>query len=57
MELNEIIIAAYPEFAEISLYESGIYLQDDSDGAGAYIREWNYSKPIPEGLSLGKPNA
>jgi len=55
MELNEIIIAAYPELAEISLYESGIYLQDDSDGVGAYIREWNYSKPIPEGLSLGKP--
>jgi hypothetical protein len=34
-----------------------IILQDDSDGVGAYIAEWKYSKPIPEGLTLGKPSA
>ena len=34
--------------------ELGIYLCDDADGKGAYITKWNYSKPIPEGLKLGK---
>jgi hypothetical protein len=29
-------------------------LQDDADGKGAYIAAWNYSKPIPDGLKLGK---
>ena len=57
MELNEIIIEAYPELVETGLLDAGIYLQDDSDGVGAYIREWNYTKPIPEGLTLGKPSA
>jgi hypothetical protein len=56
MELWEKIITAYPEINPTDDFKSlGIYLQDDSDGVGAYIREWNYSKPIPEGLSLGKP--
>ena len=31
-----------------------IKLQDDSDGLGAYIAKWEYSKPIPAGLKLGK---
>jgi hypothetical protein len=29
----------------------------DSDGVGAYIAKWEYSKPIPSGLTLGKPSA
>jgi hypothetical protein len=58
MELWEKIIEAYPEINPTDNFKSlGIYLQDDSDGVGAYIREWNYNKPIPEGLSLGKPSA
>lgn len=58
MELWEKIIAAYPEIKPTDDFRLlGIYLQDDSDGVGAYIREWNYSKPIPEGLTLGKPVA
>jgi hypothetical protein len=58
MELWQQIIEAYPEINPSDDFARlGIYLQDDSDGVGAYIREWNYSKPIPEGLSLGKPNA
>jgi hypothetical protein len=52
------IIAEYPELEGNSAFPNGtIILQDDSDGVGAYIREWNYSKPIPEGLTLGKPLA
>jgi hypothetical protein len=55
MDLYEIIIAAYPELtdADFSL-KNTIVLQNDSDGFGDYIREWNYDKPIPEGLKLGK---
>ena len=55
MELWEKIVAEYPEIT--SFKQCGIILRDDSDGVGAYIEEWNYSKPIPEGLSLGKPQA
>lgn len=58
MELWEKIIEAYPEIKSTDDFLAlGIYLRDDSDGAGAYIREWNYSQPIPEGLTLGKPVA
>jgi hypothetical protein len=58
MNIFEKIIEAYPELSITDFGLNGtIILQDDSDGVGAYIREWNYSKPIPEGLSLGKPNA
>ena len=53
MELYKTIIAEYPELAEVN-FEKLIVLQDDSDGVGGYIREWNYSKPIPAGLKLGK---
>lgn len=55
MELWEKIIAAYPEInATDNFMELGIHLQDDSDGKGAYIAKWGYSKPIAEGLKLGK---
>ena len=55
MELWEQIIAAYPEIkATDNFVELGISLQDDSDGQGAYIAQWNYAKPIPDGLKLGK---
>ena len=56
MELWQKIIEAYPEIkATDNFADLGIYLQDDSDGLGAYIAKWNYSKPIPDGLTLGKP--
>lgn len=62
MELWEKIIAAYPEladddFAELNPITGKICLRDDSDGIGAYIEKWEYSKPIPDGLTLGKPTA
>jgi hypothetical protein len=58
MELWEKIIEAYPEIEPTDSFRAlGIYLQDDSDGVGAYIKKWEYSKPIPEGLTLGKPLA
>lgn len=48
MTLFDQIIAAFPELADnLKTFVNGtIVLQDDLDGTGAYIREWNYSKPI-----------
>jgi hypothetical protein len=58
MELWEKIVLAYPEIEATSDFNSlGIFLRNDSDGQGAYIAKWHYSKPIPEGLTLGKPSA
>lgn len=58
MELWEKIIEAYPEIKPTDNFgQFGILLQDDSDGIGAYIAKWEYSKPIPSGLTLGKPSA
>jgi hypothetical protein len=59
MELWEQITEVYPELAENNFVEftKEIILRDDSDGVGAYIEKWEYSKPIPEGLTLGKPAA
>lgn len=55
MELWEQIIAAYPDIKPTdSFIDLGIVLQDDSDGKGPYIAKWEYSKPIPKGLKLGK---
>jgi hypothetical protein len=57
MTLFETITSFYPELKSSDFRpDTGIILlQDDSDGLGAYIAKWDYSKPIPEGLSLGKP--
>jgi len=54
MELWEKIVEVYPELKDSTLLQNGIFLQDDSDGSGAFIREWNYSKPIPQGFKVGK---
>ena len=58
MELFEKVFKAYPELeSDKELFMNTIILQDDSDGVGAYIAKWEYSKPIPDGLTLGKPTA
>jgi hypothetical protein len=54
MSITDVILEAYPELDTISFFDGTIVLQDDSDGQGAYVREWNYSKPLPEGLTVGK---
>jgi hypothetical protein len=54
MTVYETIIAAYPELENADLFGAGIILQDDSDGQGAFIAEWNYSQPLPEGMKVGK---
>lgn len=55
MSLYEEIIKVYPELEGSDLFRNGtIILQDDSDDLGAYVRAWNYSKPLPDGLKIGK---
>lgn len=55
MELWEQVIEAFPEINPTDDFEKlGIFLKDDSDGTGAYIAEWEYSKPLPKGLKVGK---
>jgi hypothetical protein len=55
MELIEQILDTYPELKEMNyVFTSDIILYDDSDGQGAYIFKWEYDKPIPKGLKLGK---
>lgn len=57
MNIYEIIIDTYPELTDWKLFDKHIILQNDSDGAGDYVAKWDYSQPIPEGLTLGKPSA
>jgi hypothetical protein len=54
MTIYETITTKYPELVDADFLKLGIILQDDSDGQGAYVAEWNYSKPIPAGLKIGK---
>ena len=57
MSLYDEIIAALPELADKPKeFDNGgtIWLRNDSDGVGDYIERWEYSKPIPAGLKLGK---
>lgn len=54
MTTQETIYAAYPELENADLLALGIQLQDDSDGKGVWLVKWEYSKPIPTGLKLGK---
>lgn len=55
MELSQIIIEAYSEILPTDDFRKlGIFLMDDKDGLGVYIWKWEYSKPIPAGLKLGK---
>jgi hypothetical protein len=59
MSIFNKIIEAYTELAENELkaFEKIVVLQDDADGNGVYLAQWNYDKPIPDGLTLGKPQA
>ena len=57
MTLYDQIIAKYPGLVGTDVFYTDIILQDDSDGVGAYIRKWDYKKPLPTGLTVGKPTA
>jgi len=55
MSLYDELTNIYPELSDAHFNpESGsITLKDDGDGI-AYIAKWEYSKPLPEGMKVGK---
>ena len=55
MALYNDIIAALPELENTKAFADGtIVLQNDADEAGDYIAKWEYSKPLPDGMKVGK---
>lgn len=55
MDLFFEITSVYPELND-SYFEpsrGSILLCDDGDGI-QYVAKWDYSKPIPKGIKLGK---
>jgi hypothetical protein len=54
MDLYAEITKVYTELTTDDFLNGVITLQDDGDGTGPYIREWNYSKPIPAFLTFYK---
>lgn len=56
--LYEQIKQTFPNLEDNKFSDGTIVLQNDSDGVGDYIKEWNLDKseyPLPSGLSVGKP--
>jgi hypothetical protein len=53
--LDEMIKNAYSEITDSDFHPTfgSILLRDDGDGI-QYIAKWDYSKPLPEGLKVGK---
>ena len=54
MNLYEKIITLYPELADFNFASGVITLQNDSDGRGDYIAEWNHPtlpRPTEEQLA------
>jgi hypothetical protein len=56
MSLFDNLLKALPELSANDFHPTlgTIKLQDDSDGQGSYIAEWDYHLPIPQGFKLGK---
>ena len=55
MTLWEKIVAVYPELTPEDFgFKGQIFLQNDGDEIGDYIAKWEYTKPIPKGMKLGK---
>lgn len=56
MDLYSQIKLIYPDLDDAEFIDGNIQLRDDGDGI-QYISKWNYSEPLSEGLTLGKPVA
>jgi hypothetical protein len=55
MDLFNTILETYPELTVLDFDPDlgSILLKDDGDSI-QYLAKWNYSKPIPQGMKLGK---
>jgi hypothetical protein len=56
MSLFEQLKQEIPELTDVDFHpiKGTIHLRNDSDGYGDYIAKWEYSKPLPEGMKVGK---
>jgi hypothetical protein len=56
MSLYDLIIEALPELENSEEFgiQGSISLQNDADNFGDYIAKWEYSKPLPNGMKIGK---
>lgn len=56
MDLWSSIVEVYPELTDddFNFMTGSIWLRNDGDGAGDYIAKWEYSKPLPKGMKIGK---
>jgi hypothetical protein len=53
MNLHQKLITLYPELSSYDFAHGAIRIQNDSDGKGDYIREWNHptlARPTKEQL-------
>jgi hypothetical protein len=55
MDLFTQIASIYPELtvSDFAPANGSIQLKDDGDGV-QYIAVWDYSKPLPDGMKVGK---
>jgi len=54
MNLHQKLITLYPELSSYDFAHGAIRIQNDSDGKGDYIREWNHptlQRPTDEQLA------
>lgn len=57
MSLYDEIINSLPELAKMPnefSFGGSISIRNDSDGKGDYIEKWEYEKPLPAGMKIGK---
>ena len=55
MSLYDDIKKVYPDISDAEFAPNGsIVLMNNSDDKGDYIAKWEYSKPVPNGLSVGQ---
>jgi hypothetical protein len=55
MTIYDAIIETYPELTSSDFlpHSGSILLADDGDGI-VYLAKWEYTKPLPAGLKVGK---
>ena len=56
--LSRFIRQLHPELTKLDFATAVVSLQDNSDGTGAFIKEWNYSETMhPDLQKYFKPTA
>jgi hypothetical protein len=54
MNLYEMIMEEFPELTDDDFNIKSGFILLRNDGDGDYIAKWEYSKPLPKGMKIGK---